>query len=222
LLALKEFCRPKDNRAKDFQQESSMLVQLAKLNHRHLIRLLTAFQHGENYYALFPLAKCTLADCFANEDKTMNRSYTIWMFSQLHGLAHGLNTIHENGGNALSPKQKKHGYHHDLKPANLLLFVKYQDDFEGLEAEHGRLLISDFGLGKIRDQLEGTHTYSIRGTPTYAAPETRPGNGIGGGERPFQSRKYDIWSFGCIVLEIMVWLMEGPTGPKHFAMKRFV
>lgn len=35
------------------------------------------------------------------------------------------------------------------------------------------------------------------------------------------SRKYDIWSLGCVFLEFVTWLVKGPAGVNKFSEKRF-
>lgn len=91
---------------------------------------------------------------------------------------------------------------------------KSEHPYTDLEAEYGRLQISDFGLGKFREVSTGSVSINIKGTPTYAAPESTT--------QRTQSRPYDIWSFGCIVIETLTWLLEGRYGLKEFLEDRLV
>ncbi|OCK78536.1 kinase-like protein [Lepidopterella palustris CBS 459.81] len=220
-LALKQCNRRAEE---DFKKEYSMLVQIAELNGSHIIKLLAAFQHGEEYFLLFPFAKCNLKDYFEENDpwKDANqphRNFVIWIFGQLHGLAKGLKEIHEQSPeNTLTASPRlplRTGYHHDLKPENLLVFDELEHPLEDLEAVFGRILMSDFGLGKLRTEIDGSATNSIQGSPVYAAPEANSRNSA-----PKQARSYDIWSFGCIMLESLVWLRSGSSGQKEFAEQR--
>ncbi|KAF2805160.1 kinase-like protein [Mytilinidion resinicola] len=224
-LAMKEAKR--EGSKEDYEKEWTMLTQLEEFGHqKHLIRLLTAFQHGDKYYLIFPFARSDLQKHFQLVDpRGQNQSkYVIWTLEQLQGLAEGLNHIHQDVGNTLQPndllgKPVRFGYHHDLKPENLLLFVQMDETFDeplkGLEVGFGRIVMSDFGLGKFRTQIQGSATETIRGSEVYAAPEA----GARSLERK-QARAYDIWSLGCIVLEFIVWLKEGSDGLETFACKR--
>jgi serine/threonine protein kinase len=181
------------------------------------MQLITAFQHGDDFFLFFPLAECSLKACFANEDHTRDREFFVWMIGQLFGLAQGIHAIHgnaESGSTSLSPNptnDEKIGYHHDLKPDNILLCKNGKHSmppFSKTEQRYGRLQISDFGLGRFREAATGSVSVNVKGTPTYAAPESTT--------QRSQSRPYDIWSYGCIVIETLVWLLEGPQGLKSF------
>jgi len=114
---------------------------------------------------------------------------------QLHGLADGLQTLHNY-------KSKDDGYRHgDLKPENILRCKKSADDQKGL----GILKIADMGLAKrhpfaTAQRMKGTSTRF--GTARYEPPEALysllP-----------RSRLYDVWSMGCIALEYLIWLLYG-------------
>jgi serine/threonine protein kinase len=213
----------------DYEKEWTMLTQLEEFGHRkHLIRLLTSFQHGDKYYLIFPFARSDLQKHFKSVDpQGKNQSkYVIWTLEQLQGLAEGLNHVHQNDGSKLQPNDMLgnpvwFGYHHDLKPENLLLFVQIDETLDeplkGSEVEFGRIVMSDFGLGKFRTQIQGSATETIRGSEVYAAPEAGARS-----LKRIQARAYDIWSFGCIVLEFIVWLKGGPGGLHDFAINRFV
>lgn len=228
----------------DFNREWTMLQKVAGLEHRHLVQLLTAIRKGDNCYLIFPLAKSSLADYFKKDfmphDSAKDaRNFVIWFLEQLSGLADALSKVHDfpgtsNGShekNTLSPLNLKvglkagyeKGYHHDIKAGNILLFTRLgmtpgreYDDRTVMcerEREYGRLQLTDLGLGKIREANDKSHTSHIKNTPTYAAPETLT-------SRPRQGRKSDIWAFGCVLLEVMVYLMEGPQGLATFSKNR--
>jgi serine/threonine protein kinase len=208
-----------------------MLVELNKLDNKHLIKLLFAFTQNKEPSLIFPLAEYSLDTYFKENDprkytKEKKARHTAWIFEQFSGLAHGLSQVHENKQTRraeLSSDENAIGYHHDLKHPNILLFHAYEvgkHPFEALELEFGRLQISDFGLGKFRTKFEGTGTDTIQGTITYRAPEVDPD--IDPKEKPKQNRKYDIWCIGCMLLELLVWLFHGPEGYERFESLRLV
>ena len=74
--------------------------------------------------------------------------------------------------------------HHDLKPANILV-------------SDSRIILADFGLARSFDRgCEFTRATKV--TPEYAPPEAI--------EQRVHSRASDIWSFGCIVAEMLTFM----------------
>jgi mitogen-activated protein kinase kinase kinase len=75
--------------------------------------------------------------------------------------------------------------HRDLKADNILLDVD------------GTCKISDFGISKKTDNIYGNDkTNSMQGSVFWMAPEVIRSQGEG------YSAKVDIWSLGCVVLEM--------------------
>jgi serine/threonine protein kinase len=73
-------------------------------------------------------------------------------------------------------------------------------------------LIADFGLARLRnertrDKKVGTNTMTR--TQMYEPPDVDIIRGL-------TSRKYDIWSMGCIFLEFTIWLLSGIEEIKRF------
>jgi serine/threonine protein kinase len=92
--------------------------------------------------------------------------------------------------------------HKDLKPANILV-------------KGGHVLIADFGISK--DLIDEETTASRlsddpQGSPMYMAPEV-----FLEGRR---GRAVDIFSLGCIFLEISTCMVAGPGSRTHFAEHR--
>ncbi len=88
------------------------------------------------------------------------------------------------------------GYHFDLKPANILVF-------DSQDGKDNVLKISDFGQAKFRPQAEDSRTTNVGGTEEYAAPESNSTSD------PRLNSKYDVWSLGCIFLELATFALKG-------------
>jgi serine/threonine protein kinase len=190
------------------------------------MQLVAALRHGDDFLEFFPLAECSLKKCF-EQNYVRNKSYFTWMILQLVGLAEGLHAIHGDAKTKQSSatlgvptrtpgKDEILGYHHDLKADNILLLKDSgrmgSAKLGPLEKQFGTLQISDFGLGRFRPASTGSVSVHVKGTQSYAAPEATQSGG--------QSRPYDIWTFGCMLIEISVWLLEGPDRLQQFINSR--
>lgn len=71
--------------------------------------------------------------------------------------------------------------HRDVKPANILL------------SEDGRVLLTDFGIAKVRDDADRTQTGAMLGSVKYLAPEQVEGE-------PVDART-DVYSLGVVLYE---------------------
>lgn len=144
----------------------------------------------------------------------------MWLLKQLRGLAEALKDIHNLSSigpslptpspapNLVAPQlqMRKSGWHHDLKPENILLY-------KSSGHERGTFQISDFGSGKIHTYRSGSvNTRSPIGTLTYEAPEAKL-------ERA-TSRPYDMWSLGCVFLELLIWAVLDYGAVETFASER--
>ncbi|MFO0956315.1 MAG: protein kinase [Isosphaeraceae bacterium] len=85
---------------------------------------------------------------------------------------------------ALAYAHEHHVLHRDIKPSNLLV------------DEAGHLWITDFGLARIRGDLDLTRTGDNIGTPRYMSPEQALG-----GRAPLDGRA-DIYSLGVTLYEL--------------------
>lgn len=187
-----------------------MLQALAKLGPQPNItsHLASWTQHGK-CYMLLPRAERNLHRFLRDEVRgpTPHAEEVVWLLNQLKGLAEGVRTIHILGPmSALSAEdqpsskgRKSSGFHHDLKPENILVF---KDE----NTPRGVLKISDFGSARIGRQRSGNPYQSYftsnisHGDAVYGAPDFL----IQGKT----SRPYDVWSLGCIFLEILLWFFD--------------
>ena len=170
---------------------------------------------------LFPYAQCNLRQ-YMRERKLRDRKEDIlWFLEQLQGLASALKRIHDltieddlaepsspmlQTPSPVLPKERRAGWHHDLKPENILFFWH-------TDPPRGNFRISDWGSGKVNTYRSGSiNTPSPISTPTYEPPEV-----IIDARR---SRPYDVWSLGCVFLELLVWALVDYEAVEKLQEKR--
>jgi serine/threonine protein kinase len=111
---------------------------------------------------LFPVADCDLHDLLLSSQRPEWTKRSEEVMDSLRGLANGLHYLHNFRPLAKSAEETeritKHGYHHDIKPRNILV-------------NGSRLILADFGLSRLKDAEEDTQTIWKHRPPTYSAPE---------------------------------------------------
>ena len=213
-FALKEFKDRPDRGDNDFQKELKVLNELRKYPLRHIVTHLATWTQSGRYYMLFPYAQCNLRQYMKwVQFGDPTKENILWLIRQFRGLAEALKDIHDlSGAGALQSApnlgaplggERRAGYHHDLKPENILYYMPANN-----------FLISDFGSGKIHTYRSGSYnTSSANGTLTYEPPEAaKPGRKT--------SRPYDMWSLGCVFLELLIWAVLGFQSVEDFRSKR--
>jgi serine/threonine protein kinase len=198
----------------DFWNEVDSLKRFSGFSHEHLVTLLMTWTIRDRYYLLFPLAECDLDRYW--ESKTIpedpyNQLLDIetleWLLEQVHGMTDALDKIHNPSWNTLSP-QDQFGRHGDLKPENVLWY-------RSTAHAKGIFVIADLGLAKLNSVLSrsAAPNSEVHATPRYRPPEyDLKGAKI--------SRSYDIWTFGCLLLELVCWALGKSEAREQFAKAR--
>lgn len=160
---------------------------------RHIIDVKAIFDQGRKRYYMFPWANGgNLWDLCQNRGVMQQRGegrFIAGIFAQLLGLAKALSVLHHNG--------YRHG---DLKPENILVFQR--------QNQPAIWKIADLGLAKFH--LDPTAkrfgpTSTRHGTFSYEPPEFLQ-------DHQPTSRLYDVWSMGCIILQLITWLLYDLPG----------
>ncbi len=202
-MALKSFQSSKRQR---FRKELETLKILNQGHSRYIIKLLASFSCSDYHGLLFPWAEMNLHEVFADNISSSEESFAeTWILRQMTGLAQGLSVIHQrpdlHDGNIL------YGRHGDLHPLNILL-VKTLDDPS--INEKGVLQLSSMGQVEF---FRSPEEFSIpKNAGMYEAPECQLEHAAG--------PSYDMWSLGCIFLEMLVWLSSGSQGLHQFSRAR--
>ncbi|CZR62093.1 uncharacterized protein PAC_11990 [Phialocephala subalpina] len=122
----------------------------------------------------------------------------IWAVGRIHNL--DFRNI-EEGSLVL------HGFHQDLKPANILVVSKsdaspYEWDFK----------LADLGLSHFQKALNGhgpVTSNDAHGTLAYGAPECHRGDRRTQNNTIKIEQSVDMWSLGCVFSEAAVWIANG-------------
>ncbi|KAK3986438.1 hypothetical protein QBC44DRAFT_139737 [Cladorrhinum sp. PSN332] len=170
-----------------FDRELKNLEIVNSLNHPHLTPLLAAFEHGDQHCLLFPWADANLQRLFnhTTAGPPLNLESLLWLTKQLRGLADGLRLFHACKPSSDDEFQCVHGH---ISGYHILGFRDPDRPDYMINATAFTLAWSGFG--------SGTPSYS------YQPPECNAeGYGI--------SASYDVWSFGCLMLEMIAWFLGG-------------
>lgn len=194
-----------------------MLRHFQDRPHAHLLTHLGSWTQENRYYILYPLAAGNLRAMINGPQPDRSDDFVLWLLDQLIGLADAIGHIHRfvPGGSDKRQNSQLIGVHHDIKPENILVF--------GNDRNRGTLKLSDFGTGRIshwRGQSGDAHASAYttaysqgEGTLTYMAPEAKTQGRV--------SRPFDIWAVGCVILEILVWvLMSDRISNSEFSESR--
>lgn len=179
----------------------------------HIVELLSAFQLRQRIFMIFPWANSNLQE-FWQKNSAHGGSSTVdlerWISTQALGLAEAIQTIHTGLG--IVNEGKRYGRHGDIKPENILWF-KATDDSEH-SFYSGTLKLADFGSAQFQSVPGSTvQATNIRGvTSTYQAPELDLAHPI--------SQAYDMWCFGCVLLDFVIWYQHGWRGIYQFSRDR--
>ena len=219
IFAVKEFKDRPLRTGGDFNKELKILDELRIVPHQNIVTHLATWTQDGRYYMLFHFAECNMRQYmkrsrFGEPTKRKLR----WLLEQFEALSIALRHIHNLSGaktssdttkNLLAPTQqdvRKSGWHHDLKPENILLF-------KSPASRCGVFQVADFGSGKVQTYRSGSaNTRSPNGTLTYEPPEAA--------KEGATSRPYDMWSMGCVFLELLIWATCGNSSVESFRSSR--
>ncbi|KAG8161671.1 hypothetical protein KVR01_008658 [Diaporthe batatas] len=169
---------------------------------KHIIYAKAIFDQGRKRYYMFPWADGGNLWDLCEKHGTIQHGgegrFIADILTQLLGLAEALSILHQDNC--------RHG---DLKPENILVFGRT-----------GKLTgsiwkIADLGLAKFHSDPTAKRagpTSTKHGTFSYEPPEFLQ-------DRQPTSRLYDIWSMGCIILQLITWLLYDIRGVDKLTLK---
>jgi serine/threonine-protein kinase len=149
----------------------------ARLQHPHIVPLLSAGVAGGHLYYTMPLVDGENLREKMNRERPMSFDVIARIIEELAGA---LSYAHDEGV-----------VHRDIKPENVMFF-------------HGQAVILDFGIGKALLNASTAETELRRitqvgmslGTPTYVAPEQAAGD-------PALDHRADLYALGVVAYEMI-------------------
>lgn len=186
--------------------EQRILSLLNCLSHPNIVELLGSYTIGHTHNFLFPLAHNDLLHFLTLTTEECHGfgfiSHIDYLMA-LCGLTSAVNALHHYVVDDLALI----GCHHDLKPGNILVSNK-------------TFLLANFGLSTFKTPEQGSKTYFKKGIGYYFAPEC---------EDPSQDfkksaiyRSSDIWSLGCIIIDVLIFMLHGAARLDEFKSDRKV
>ncbi|KAL1882794.1 hypothetical protein Daus18300_000432 [Diaporthe australafricana] len=218
----------------EFKREVDTLKKFSDDSHPHLVSLLATYEQFGKFYLIFPWAEADLQGYWKmNPFSTMDREGALWLAEQCSGIAHGLTKIHcyetMRRTNSMGPepsmksstrpadewlrfRKQLFGRHGDIKPENILW---YRDPNN--KDERGVLKISDFGLTEFSTRHSQCYKRNshIAHSPSYRPPECDLEGAVVG-------QSYDIWTLGCLYLELITWQLGGAALLRTFRQRRTI
>jgi serine/threonine protein kinase len=189
-----------NNTEYQFRKEIDCLQILRMLKNPNIVELLCSFTYMNHCHLIFPQLPMNLSEFLKRKERFGDFVYDITFYRALQGLSSALDAVHN-----LKLSLRDHdtelqriGYHHDLRPANILVS---QDTF----------LLADFGLASIKDIEQGSKTYFKETKGDYFAPECQAIDFT----NQVVSRPIDIWAFGCMIIDIATYIKCGPRGLRN-------
>lgn len=189
----------KDTLPKWFQVKKDNLDKVKLLNDNHIVNIIKAYRHGQTFNIIFPLAKTNLYQYFRDpefETDDINSSLPVLnpLWKQFSGVTNALHCIISYNVSDPTSDGSFYGFHFDLKPENILV----QDDNSFVIFDFGQVTFKKVGGMSSRVIENGS-------SDAFAPPEINNLN-------TKQNGKYDIWSLGCIFVEIAIFVAQSRKG----------
>lgn len=199
------------NIACGFQKEKEILQKLSAWRHLHIVDFIGSFEvHSESKFGHFNLILPYAEGGNLYEFLRLPRPpewlykrpgcmpFCEALFVQMKGIVDALAFLHAKTSHA--------GFviHRDIKPANILIL-------------NGTFKLADFGSSRIKASEETSKTEWAMGTPMYEPPEKIIE------DSDTHGRARDVWALGCVLLELLVFLIYGfrePAAVDHFEEER--
>lgn len=185
-----------------FENEARILSILQRLRNPNILNLVCCYTHQSKHNLISPFIRDGDLQSFLRREYPKDMSLGT-LLSALAGLSSAIWALHEFVLDDSEPSMK--GNHQDLRPENVLV-------------DGSRFILADFGLSSIK-RISANSRTPFKGRKGYCqAPECVdifP---------PYQehnvTRAIDIFSFACIIADVLVHYRKGPSGVQQFRSAR--
>ncbi|KAI9769611.1 MAG: hypothetical protein M1839_003613 [Geoglossum umbratile] len=178
---------------------------LRKREHRNIVPLLASFtvdafgSEERSLNILFPWADMDMKqwlqlDSTPLGEKLGRDEQRRWLYHEMFALLSAVSFLHRDIDGEVTS-------HHDLKPENILWLG-------------GSLNICDLGRSHLLPLAEGSETEGQSGLGTFAYHPPEYYNDDGTRSSRKHGRAFDVWSLGCILIEMVVLVVHGWDGQK--------
>ncbi|TLD11909.1 hypothetical protein PspLS_11278 [Pyricularia sp. CBS 133598] len=196
------------------RRERKCLVMLRRLEHENIIPLLGCYIFKDEASFLFPLLNKDLDQLLAGEKPAQFLS-DFTLYAALRGLASALSSMHK----MVIDKDVFKAYHHDLRPANILIGPVKGTAAAARESDTPKdapwtFHLADFGLSNLKREREPSVTFWKGNNGHYQGPEARAEALVG--------RALDVWAFGCMMIEVATYIRDGPGGVTNFRKEKVI
>jgi len=176
---------------------------LNHLRHPNILELLSAYTYDGRHNLIFPCARGGDLATFLRNERPSRFEADESLVVALAKLASAIEQVHFFAAQTI--KLSLIGCHHDLKPSNILV-------------DNSTSILADFGLSRLKGTSKSSNTQFKMGQGDYLAPESEDIDGSF--EKHSIGRSSDIWSFGCIIAEVLTYMIDGVDGVKEFKEAR--
>ena len=197
--------KSKEHKQEIFSHERECLELLRLRDHPNIVPFLGSYVYRSECSLLFPRLDMDLAEFFQREERFGAFGLNSTFYTALQGLSSALECVHNLNLNARDHQidLARIGYHHDIRPRNILVTSR-------------AFILADFGLAKMKTASDDSRTIWKAGAGDYIAPECI--------DQDFNlqdvGRDMDIWSLGCMIVDISSYMEKGPSGVHEAREKR--
>lgn len=186
-------------------KEGHILSLLRLIRHPNIVRLVASYSYRGTYNLIFPRATSDLATFLSTNERPPGFESDDAIVLALQGLCEAVAALHRFIAPEFNLQMK--GYHHDLKPENVLV-------------DEANFLLSDFGLSSLKELNAKSKTIFKEVNGYYIAPECQSIEE--GFRRNMIGQPADIWALGCILAVVLTYMRMGMQGVQEFEVKRKV
>ena len=186
-----------------YELELHNMAILKSIRHPNIIPLLAAYSYRQKFNFIFPRAPGgTLQSLLKSDQRPHELQPPQALLVALTGLSSAICAMHD----CSTAKLKMIGCHRDLRTENVLV--------NGSEFQ-----LIDFGLSKFTEAHQSSGSTYTEIKCDYVAPECQDLDDL-----RFTCHKVgrasDIWSFGCLVADLLTYVVRGSKGVREFQKRR--